>query len=174
MYQIAALSYHPEAVGNALVRRLRAEAPAKSLSVWIDAAGALARPAVLEHVRGLASHEQPEVRVRVASAMRRHASPDTLPTLLRLLEDPDWRVRGQAARALGALRCGMAADGLAQAVRDHSWWVRFRSALALAQIGGPARETLQRLTQCDDPMARDMSTLVAGLGSAAVVEMAET
>lgn len=174
MYQIAALWYHPEAVADALMQRLQPGAPVRSLTVWIDAAGSLATPAVLEHVRALASHEDGEVRARVASAMRRHASPDTESTLRRLLEDPDWRVRGQSARALGALRCGLAADGLARAVRDPSWWVRFRSALALAQIGGPARDTLNRLTRCDDPMARDMSTLVAGLGSAAVVEMAET
>lgn len=174
MYQNAALVHHPEAVEAALVRRLAPDAPVKNLCAWIDAAGALARPAPLECVRGLASHGQLEVRVRVANAMRRHASPDTPPALRQLLRDPDWRVRAQSARALGALRCGLAAEDLANAVRDPSWWVRFRSALALAQIGGPARETLQQLTACDDPMARDMSTLVAGLGSAAVVEMAET
>jgi HEAT repeat protein len=83
-------------------------------------------------------------------------------------------VRAQSARALGALRCRAAIDELAHAVRDRSWWVRFRSALALAQIGGEARQTLHDLRTCDDRMARDMSTLVAGLSSAAVVEMAET
>ena len=96
-----------------------------------------------------------------------------LPVLLRLLADSDWRVRAQAARALGALRCSVAVAQLTDAVRDPSWWVRYRSALALAQIGGPARSALMELTHCDDRMACDMSTLVAGLSSAAVIEMSE-
>jgi HEAT repeat protein len=173
-YQIAALSYHPLAAGDALMRRLTLDAPERKLIPWINAAGALAIPAILDRVLPLASHASFEVRLHVAMAMRRHASPDTPPTLLRLLADDDWRVRAQSARALGALRCRAAIDELAHAVRDRSWWVRFRSALALAQIGGEARQTLHDLRTCDDRMARDMSTLVAGLSSAAVVEMAET
>jgi HEAT repeat protein len=90
-----------------------------------------------------------------------------------LLNDSDWRVRAQAARALGALRCGAAIDALGIAVRDRSWWVRYRSALALAQIGGPARTRLLQITRSDDAMASDMATLVASLSSSAVVEMSE-
>jgi HEAT repeat protein len=173
-YQIAALSYHPVLAGDAVIRRLTPDAPERSLIAWISAAGALANPPVLDRVLPLASHPSFEVRLHVAMAMRRHASDDTPPTLLRLLADGDWRVRAQSARALGALRCRVAIHELALAVRDRSWWVRFRSALALAQIGGEARQVLNDLRTCDDRMARDMSTLVAGLSSAAVVEMAET
>jgi hypothetical protein len=60
------------------------------------------------------------------------------------------------------------------AVRDRAWWVRYRAALALAQIGGEARgRLLLVVSRGGDPLARDMSTLVAGLSSAAVVEMSE-
>jgi HEAT repeat protein len=172
-YQWATLSRHPVLVGDALIARLTADAPTASLNAWIDAAGALANPTALVRVRELASHDLPEVRLHVARALRRLADPDTPAVLARLLHDTDWRVRAQGARALGALRCGASIVALSQAVRDRSWWVRYRSALALAQIGGPAREALVGLTRCDDPMARDMSTLVAGLSSAAVVEMSE-
>jgi hypothetical protein len=58
-------------------------------------------------------------------------------------------------------------------VCDPSWWVRYRSALALAQIGGESRDALIAVTRGDDPMARDMAVLVAGLSPAAVVEMSE-
>jgi hypothetical protein len=51
--------------------------------------------------------------------------------------------------------------------------VRYRAALALAQIGGEARGRLLLVSRGSDPLARDMSTLVAGLSSAAVVEMSE-
>ncbi|MGH7710822.1 MAG: HEAT repeat domain-containing protein [Gemmatimonadaceae bacterium] len=172
-YQFAALARHSRLVGEALIERLTLEAPAASINAWIDAAGALAIPSVLDRVRELATHPAPEVRLHVARALRRHAQPETPRVLLRLLADADWRVRGQAARALGALRCGGAITDLMRTVRDHSWWVRYRSALALAQIGGPGRVALIELTRCDDPMARDMSTLVSGLSSAAVIEMSE-
>jgi HEAT repeat protein len=172
-YQIAALSRHPRLVAEALVARLTHDAPIASLNAWIDASGALANPHALERARELASHPAPEVRLHVARALRRYADPDTPPVLLRLLADSDWRVRAQAARALGALRCGAAIAQLTEAVRDPAWWVRYRSALALAQIGGSARSALMELTQCDDRMACDMSTLVAGLSSAAVIEMSE-
>ncbi len=172
-YQFAALARQPAIVAEALIDRLTPEAPVAALNSWIDMAGALASPAALDRVRELATHPAPEVRLHVARALRRHAEPDTPPVLVKLLADTDWRVRAQASRALGALRCGIAIKELAQAVRDRSWWVRYRSALALAQIGGRAREELHALMTCDDPMARDMSTLVWGLSSAAVVEMSE-
>jgi HEAT repeat protein len=105
--------------------------------------------------------------------LRRHADPDTAPVLTKLLTDEDWRVRAQAARALGALRARAATPLLAQSVCDSSWWVRYRSALALAQIGGDARTALLAVAAGEDPMARDMARLVTGLSSAAVVEMSE-
>ncbi len=172
-YQLAALGRHPRPVAAALLPRLRPDAPPGALNAWIDAAGALASPEALTRVRTLSTHPRPEVRLHVARALRRHAEPDTVPVLLTLLADDDWRVRAQAARALGALRVRSAATVLAGAVHDRSWWVRYRAALALAQIGGEAREALLAVTRGEDPMARDMSVLVAGLSSAAVVEMSE-
>ncbi len=172
-YQFVTFARHPDIVSAALARRLTPEAPEDSLVAWIDAAGALASPAALECVRLLAEHPSARVRLHVARALRRHAQPETPATLLRLLRDTDWRVRAQAARALGALRCAGGITDLIRGVRDLSWWVRYRSALALAQIGGSGRVALMELMRCDDPMARDMSTLVSGLSSAAVIEMSE-
>jgi HEAT repeat protein len=173
IYQIAALSHRPGVVSEVLIERLLPDAPVSSLNSWIDAAGALVDPRALERVRNLATHSDADVRVHVARALRRYADPGTPAVLIQLLGDEDWRVRAQAARALGALRCGEASSQLMKAVHDRSWWVRYRSALALAQIGGPAAEYLLQLTSDDDPMARDMSRLVASLSSAAVVEMSE-
>jgi HEAT repeat protein len=172
-YQFSALTRHPVLVAEALIERLTLDAPVAPLIAWIDAAGALANPEALERVRELATHESPNVRLHVARALRRLATPETPPVLLRLLKDGDWRVRAQAARALGALRCHGAISDLMRAVRDLSWWVRYRSALALAQIGGPGRVALIELSRCDDPMARDMSALVASLSTAAVIELSE-
>lgn len=172
-YQFAALSRHPSVVAEALLPRLDASVPTPELNAWIDAAGAMANPAVLTHVRGLAGHADPIVRLHIARALRRHPDPDTVPVLLTLLADTDWRVRAQAARALGALRVVVAARPLAEAVCDRSWWVRYRAALALAQIGGVGRDRLLDVCHGDDALARDMARLVAGLSSAAVIEMSE-
>ncbi len=172
-YQCAALARHPQMVAEALIPRLTGDAPVRALNSWIDAAGALTSPVALRRVRHLAPHPQPEVRVHVARALRRLVEPETPDVLLALLADHDWRVRGQAARALGALRVGAATDALAKAICDPAWWVRYRSALALAQIGGVARAALLAVGTGDDPLARDMARLVAGLSPAAVVEMSE-
>ncbi len=51
--------------------------------------------------------------------------------------------------------------------------MRYRAALALALIGGAARGELLLVARGDDALAKDMATLVAGLSSAAVVEMSE-
>lgn len=172
-YQFAALGRHPAAVVTALEPRLTPLETPHRLATWIDAAAALARPDVLWRVRDLALHPDAGVRLHVARALRRQPEPETVPVLLRLLQDDDWRVRAQAARALGALRATSAAGPLARAVRDRAWWVRYRAALALAQIGGAARGELLLVARGDDPLAKDMATLVAGLSSAAVVEMSE-
>jgi HEAT repeat protein len=172
-YQFAALARHPAVVAAALVKRLTPDAPVAALNAWIDASGALASPEALDRVRDLANHTAPEVRLHVARALRRHADPDTVPILMGLLADENWRVRAQAARAVGALRAREATSLLALGVCDPSWWVRYRSALALAQIGGESREVLLAVARGDDPMARDMAVLVGGLSSAAVVEMSE-
>lgn len=172
-YQFAALARHPGTVVAALTRRLTPLEPPAQLVAWIDAAGFLAHPDVLRRVRDLALHPDADVRLHVARTLRRLAEPETVPVLLRLLADDDWRVRAQAARALGALRVISAAAPLSAAVRDRAWWVRYRAALALAQIGGEARERLAAVAEGDDPLARDMASLVFGLSPAAVVEMSE-
>jgi HEAT repeat protein len=96
-----------------------------------------------------------------------------VPVLVRLLADTDWRVRAQAARALGALRVRDAVDPLAAAVRDRAWWVRYRAALALAQVGDRGRTVLRAIADGEDALARDMARLVAHLSPAAVIEMSE-
>ncbi|MFN7979823.1 MAG: HEAT repeat domain-containing protein [Vicinamibacterales bacterium] len=172
-YQYAALARHAAAIVPAVDARLTPLETPQRLTTWIDAAAALAHPAALWKVRDLALHPDANVRLHVARALRRQPEPETVPVLLRLLQDEDWRVRAQAARALGALRATSAALPLAKAVRDRAWWVRYRSALALAQIGGSARGELLMVARGDDLLARDMARLVAGLSSAAVVEMSE-
>ena len=83
------------------------------------------------------------------------------------------RRRASASDSAAPRRVTSAAAPLAEDSRDRAWWVGDSAAVALAQIGGAARGRLLLVSRGSDPMARDMSTLVAGLSSAAVVEMSE-
>lgn len=72
----------------------------------------------------------------------------TISTLIGALQDdPDERVRGEAAGALGRLRAAeaKAVDALAAALEDKDHNVRARAADALGRIGPPARSAADAL-----------------------------
>jgi HEAT repeat protein len=113
------------------------------------------------------------VRIAVARALKRYFHPDAEPALLELLGDYDWRVRGQAARALGVVGTEGAIPALVVALGDRSWWVRFRSALAISQLGEPGRRALRESRDLPDRYAREMVAMVSGLSEGGIVELAE-
>lgn len=79
----------------------------------------------------------------------------------RFLQAEDWRVRVQAALALG--RVGDAEDrtALAALLTDSQWWVRYRAAQALLELPGASHEgMLEVLARQTDPFARDMLSQV--------------
>lgn len=79
----------------------------------------------------------------------------------RFLQAEDWRVRVQAALALG--RVGVAEDraALAALLTDRQWWVRYRAAQALLELPGASHEgMLEVLARQTDPFARDMLSQV--------------
>lgn len=79
----------------------------------------------------------------------------------RFLRAEDWRVRVQAALALG--RVGSAEDrpALAALLADSQWWVRHRAAQALLELPGASHESmLEILAGQTDPFARDMLSQV--------------
>lgn len=79
----------------------------------------------------------------------------------RFLHADDWRVRVQAARALG--KAGAAEDraALALLLKDQQWWVRYRAAQSLLDLPGASRTGLwEILARQTDPFARDMLSQV--------------
>jgi HEAT repeat protein len=99
--------------------------------------------------------------------------PDSESVLRHMLKDDDWRVRAQAARGLGALGAAAAIPELSEALLDRAWWVRFRAALALAQLGEAGRRALRAARERVDRYAAEMASMVSGLSDGAVVELAE-
>ncbi len=63
-----------------------------------------------------------------------------VPWLVELLSDPSWRVRAQAARALGESADPFAAAPLGTALDDRAFWVRHNAQQALGRLEGPAEE----------------------------------
>ena len=93
--------------------------------------------------------------------------------LLIALRDHDWRVRAVAARSLGAIGNASAVPRLAGGLRDVRWWVRFRCGLALAQLGDDGRRALDDARRDADRYAGEMATMISGLSTASVTELAD-
>ncbi len=157
----------------ALLRRLVPAAPVAKLEVWITLAESLGDSRCIEALIALRHHPLGQVRISTARALRRYFHPDAAGALREMIIDDDWRVRAQAARALGVIGATAAEPELSRALEDGSWWVRFRAALALAQLGEPGRRALRKARDLPDRYAADMAIMVSGLSAGAVVELAE-
>ena len=157
----------------ALLERLVPLAPMAKLQVWIALAENLGDVRCLAPLLAFRSHPVPEMRISAARAFRHFMHADSEAVLREMMFDDDWRVRAQAARGLGALGATEAIPDLNQALADRSWWVRFRSALALAQLGEPGRRVLRGARERSDRYAADMASMVSGLSDGAVMELAE-
>jgi len=72
-------------------------------------------------------------------------TPRAVDALLPDLQDKDWRVRRNAAQALGALKAPRAIGPLLEALKDRTATVRERAAVALGRIKDP--ETIPALIE---------------------------
>jgi hypothetical protein len=96
----------------------------------------------------------PEV---IVAALRVTLYPQLLVVVRTHLTHSDWRVRVQAVKALG--RIGRASDVslLATLLDDPEWWVRYRTAQALADVPSFNRAMFDQLLHLtDDRYAHDM------------------
>lgn len=170
-HQMTVLAGHADLAAPMLLDRIREDAPAHKLYAYINAAAALGDRACMTRVSELSTHPHAEVRVAVARVLRSGVGETAHVKLLSMLRDPDWRVRAQAARGLGAMNDSRTVDALLRAIADPTWWVRFRAALALAAMGGVGRAALARALEHEDRYARDMAALVSGLSEASLAEL---
>jgi HEAT repeat protein len=101
-----------------------------------------------------ASSHDPEV---LAGCLRLLKSSEDLPLVRACLAHKDWRVRVQAAAAIG--RIGEDDDEalLVPLLSDRQWWVRYRAAQALARLPSMREPGLRRIqAEKADPFARDI------------------
>lgn len=93
----------------------------------------------------------------LVAALRSVFTPQALDRARALRGHADWRVRVQAAKAIG--RAGDRRDIplLEQMLRDPEWWVRYRAAEALTELPAVGRQELAALVQSQtDRFAQDM------------------
>lgn len=109
-------------------------------------------------IRDLARHDDPEVRVEAVRALG-HLAPDveSVDVCLAALDDPAWPTRALAARSIGRLGGGQAIPRLERAMGDTAYWVRHHAGQALANLGEPGREALERRLADANPFVRDMA-----------------
>ena len=158
---------------SALMQRLAPDASPRRLKSWIALVETLESAALFARVGSLHSHPDPLIRLSVARALKRHRDPEAEEMLLIALRDHDWRVRAVAARSLGTLGNATAVPRLAGGLRDVRWWVRFRCGLALAQLGEEGRRALADARRDADRYAGEMATMIGGLSTASVTELAD-
>ena len=159
--------------GPLLLERLAAKADGARLGIWIALADLAADPAAVAAAAVYANHAEMEVRVAVAKLLRHYFHASTTGSLSALLRDSEWPVRAAAARTAGALGDQRLVPLLRGALADGAWWVRFRAALSLAQMGEPGRTALREAAAGPDRFARDMAAMVSGLSGGGVLELAE-
>ena len=135
--------------------------------------------AALTSLRGLISHEDPDVRAVAVELLGLTGDASDSVQLIARLRDPAAEVRAKAAHALGRLGAADAALALRGALGDRIFFVRAASARALGQIGDrPSAPALVHLAQTDrfeaaQAAARALAVLEpVGLAAAASVAVA--
>lgn len=146
----------------ALAEAIRSVEPARlpdALRLLAALRLALPQP-VLEQLLG-----SPDTDVVVA-ALRLATTPEAAVLVRGHLGHPDWRVRVQAARALGPLGAREDVALLQPLLADPQWWVRYRAAQALAGMPFVRRDELAALA-AGDRFAADIVRHVLAEQSAA-------
>lgn len=123
------------------------------LEVIAGALGPPAVPVLLRRLDALASDEQGKGdRIFVLRALTRVADRGAVPSVQKLLSDPDARIRGEAVATLGKLGDPSVADRLLAALDDPDSGVRSQAALAILDLKPSAKtkEILARLETLAD------------------------
>lgn len=127
--------------------------------VALLAADALATSDDFECISDLSAlaleHRSSDVRAACVRAVVELRHPSGSNAVISSLNDPVWTVRTQAAIAAGRMGLSEAADTLSVLMSDESWWVRFRAAESLVQLGPSGISALNAVKEAG--IARDVA-----------------
>lgn len=103
---------------------------------------------------GLLAHTSVAV---IIAALRLAHAPESLPAIRAHLRHPDWQVRVNVAKALGRIGDRSDIASLRLLLADAQWWVRYRTAQALAGMPFLGRRELDAISDgMEDRFAADM------------------
>lgn len=169
-YLIDLLCTNKSSLLSVLMHRLSEPRSDEELAMVMNLASELGIPSLIGYVAVHAEHENIEVRIATVRALGAFPHPVSSRALRLRLRDARWQVRAQAAAALGSICAIEAADELAAALTDTSWWVRLRSGLSLRRLGPTGSARLGAISPDADPFAYDMAQYVMGLSDSAMAE----
>ena len=142
------------AVQAALLEALPHEREVEGLTRLLQLADVLDLSPPGEMLLPLLLHTEMEVK---AGALKLCVDPVLKPVVLELMSHQNWRVRLQAVKALGRFAQPEDVSAMARLLADREWWVRYRSAQALAQLPFLDRSDMEALAEkANDSFARDI------------------
>ncbi|MDO9316794.1 MAG: HEAT repeat domain-containing protein [Gammaproteobacteria bacterium] len=98
---------------------------------------------VLEDLYRFASDDDLDVRTTALRSLGALQHPDASAVVEHSLSDAQWQVRAVAAGAAGQIGLEYLVPQLTRLLDDDSWWVRFRSAEALSDLGATGQQALR-------------------------------
>jgi HEAT repeat protein len=149
----APMAADPESSAAAWAAQLSSSDPATRDQAMVNLTG-LGEAAVPYLVPLLQSESAPTRFAAAATLTQLEAAAvAAVPALIEALSDPQWRVRVQAADALGLMNSDpplrhFGAPGiprLTELLDDESWQVRYHASLALGNMGADAVEAMEPL-----------------------------
>lgn len=93
----------------------------------------------------------------ISACLQSVSNPADLPSVRHYARHANWRLRVQAANALGRIGTRLDIPLLTGLLSDPQWWVRYRAAQAITRLPSVDDASLQKMqTQLEDPYARDI------------------
>jgi HEAT repeat protein len=116
------------------------------------------RQEITEFALAMLSHPDPEVRGKALKVIARGGLKDfsyDSKVFLKLLDDPVWFVRLQAAKTIGKVKCENFIDMLKKLALDERWQVRDAATLALVELGDESLDAFLELLETPDRYAKE-------------------
>lgn len=90
---------------------------------------------------------EPKIRLQALDALAgmQFAPQEVIPPVVEALEDPDWRIRAEALRALGFIKAKQALPQIIKAMGDPNETVRTSATYAIGNIGPDAKAAIPNL-----------------------------
>lgn len=100
-----------------------------------------------------------EMKIRSIKSLGEMSYLESAPVLAAHLDDENWLIRSEAARALGKIGASEYSDEIVKSLGDKNWWVRYNAAQALASFGEEGITLLEKMARQEkNSDARRIST----------------